>query len=169
MRAAKPRGLKRKCAELVRRIRAEVQSFPERTAEEKYWHMHLPVSQAFIDSPKTPKSIRRLCMQELLDATSHLMSIRPSNTKAKVVTAIDLPNLFDSQIIIFFSEEYFDSFFNRESGEQRWLSLASNRSLAREWNLNIPPRFCEKGFQEIIQDEDYAHTGEVWFFGELKL
>ncbi len=79
---------------------------------DRYWHMHLPVSQAFIDSPKTPHAIKRDCIQLLIDRVEHLISIRPpSNRNNKVLAAIDLPDLFGSQIIIFYDEEYYKSFF----------------------------------------------------------
>ena len=72
-----------------------------------------------------------------------------------------------SQLIAFFSPDYFASFFHRDEPDQRWTALPASRSLVREWRLSLPPSFSERGFHEHIHDEDYEHHGEIWFFGEL--
>ena len=84
-----------------------------------------------------------------------------------MVAAIDLPVIHDSQIIVFFSQEYFSGFFDRTSGEQVWEPLPAVRTIATEWELSIPQHFSIRGYSEHIKDEDYESTGEVWFVGEL--
>jgi len=62
-----------------------------------------------------------------------------------VIAAIDLPRLFDSQLIVFFGQDYFSRFFTRETPDQMWVALPPHRSLEREWSLRIPKGFLRVG------------------------
>ncbi|MGG3449368.1 DUF3916 domain-containing protein [Domibacillus aminovorans] len=78
-----------------------------------YWHMHLPVAQDFINSNKTPNKVKRLCIQTLLDRADHLIRMKPNDKeKYRVVVAVDLPDLWGTQIIVFKGDSYFKNFFN---------------------------------------------------------
>lgn len=168
-RRSKVRGTRRKCRAMIEAIEASAQTFPtECDAEGRYWHAHLPVDQAFIDSLKTPHWVRRQCVQSLIDATERLRSLKPkSDDPIRVVASVSLPELWDSQIIVFFDYDYFRTFFDRDSAYQTWTPLAESRSLRREWGLKMPGILTERGYHKRIRDEDYAHDGEVWFLGEL--
>lgn len=39
------------------------------------------------------------------------------------------------------------------------------RSLLVERNISSP--LTERGYREVIVDEDYTSGGELWFYGEL--
>lgn len=161
----KIRGKKRKLSSLIERINSLTEDFPE---EQRYWHMHLPVAQSFIDSPKTPKSIRKKCIQTLIDRTAHLNSIKPDNEKfQRVVTLIDLPKLWNSQIVVFFDEDYFNNFFIRDNPEQTWKPIVDDKEFLKEWNLEIPNGLFLTGYHEIINDE-YYYEGQIWAIAELK-
>lgn len=171
MTRARVRGLRRKCGAMIDKIDAIANEIP--TEHRKgcgYWHAHLPVAQAFIDSPRTPGSVRRLCVQSIVEAADRLRSRQQARTiQCRVVAAVELPGLFNSQIIVFFGDDYFSSFFQRDTPEQRWTPLEPRRSLAREWTLKVPGGFVERGFEEVIAEEDYQHRGELWFFGDVEL
>jgi hypothetical protein len=157
------------CRKMVEHIYDLTAEFPqEDCAGCGYWHMHLPTSSATIDSPRTPKSVRKTCIQTLIDRTNHLCILKPTDdVPTHAVAAINLPNLFDAQIIVFFGSDYFARFFDRNSPQQCWIPLPDHRSLVKEWKLSIPNGFIERGYREIIQDEDFSHDGEIWFIGEL--
>lgn len=162
----KIRGISRKFNAMKRRIEHLTENFP--LEDNGYWHIHLPVAQAFIDSQKTPFSIRRKCIQLLIESVHHLISIRPEEVKKyKVVAAINLPELFDSQIIIFYEDNYYNSFFERNDDCQRWTLLPSTRNIYAEWNLRKLPNLGVRGYKEVIVDEDFSYEGEIWFIGEI--
>lgn len=165
----KVRGLKRKIKSMVENMYEYTEEFPEEHYEGAgYWHMHLPVAQDLIDSSNTPQSVRKLCVQTLIDRVEHLVKAKPKTEESsRVVGSIDLPNLWDSQITVFFDQSYFEEFFDRDSDEQRWIPLPPNRNIAREWGLEVPSDLKIKGYKEEIHDEDYDHVGEIWFIGEL--
>ncbi len=165
----KVRGAKRKSNQMIRDINELTSQFPDVDLEYGYWHMHLPVAQTFIDSSKTPMYIRKLCVQSLINGVERLINIRPKlNISSRVVASIDLPHLWHSQIIVFFGDEYFNSFFKRDNTYQKWTPLPKERSLVREWNLYLPEIFEFRGYKEELQDEDYKAVNELWFIGELK-
>ncbi|EAD1643240.1 DUF3916 domain-containing protein [Listeria monocytogenes] len=169
MREKKVRGIKRKSNNMIERIEAKTLEFPTEFYN-GYWHLHLPVAQDFINSNKTPKKIKQLCIQTLLDRAEHLIGLKPDDKeKYRVVVAVDLADLWGSQIIVFKGDSHFKDFFNRNDEYQKWLNLPDNRNIQTEWGLSIPNDMKKSGFKEVITDEDgYHYEGEIWFIGELK-
>lgn len=164
---AKQRGLRRKCANMVRNITQQTEVFPAPHRGANFWHLHLPVSRALIDSANTPFGVRRLYVQTIIDHAHYLSSRAPETNVTRVVAAVSLPGLWASQIIVFFDSSYFDSFFDRDFPTQKWTRLEADRSLVQEWALQIPAGFSERGYKEEINDTDFAFTGEIWFIGQL--
>ncbi len=169
MREKMVRGIKRKSNNMIKRIEAKTFEFPTEFYN-GYWHLHLPVAQDFISSNKTPKKIKQLCIQTLLDRAEHLIGLKPDDKeKYRVVVAVDLADLWGSQIIVFKGDSHFKDFFNRNDEYQKWLNLPDNRNIQTEWRLSIPNDMKKSGFKEVITDEDgYHYEGEIWFIGELK-
>ena len=164
----KIRGLKRKSRNLENRIISYTEFFPEE--EDRYWHLHLPCRSNLIDSIKTPFSLRRSIIQLLIDRTNHLINSRSEELElgyAHVLLALNFPNLWNSQIIVFYDQEYFRNFFDRNSPSQLWTKLPSTRDIIREWKLNLPPSLDVVGYKEDISDEEFEYSGELWFIGEL--
>jgi len=165
----KVRGAKRKANQMVRNINELINQFPEVDLEDGYWHMHLPVAQTLIDSTKTPMYIRKLCVQTIINGVKRLIDIRPqTNIPSRVVASVELPHLWYSQIIVFFGDRYFNSFFERDDDYQKWTPLPKGRSLVREWKLNLPVGLDCRGYHEEITAEDFKTVSELWFIGELK-
>ena len=168
MREKKIRGMKRKTANMVRRIEENAAAFPEEF-KNGYWHLPLPVGQGFIDSGKTSSGIRRLCMQKLLDSASHLMEIKPvGNETYRVVAMISLPCLWNSQLIVFKGDEHFVGFFDRENDYQTWIPLSDSEHAQMTWELFRPSRFQSMGYREISKQEQACYEREIWFFGDLQ-
>lgn len=163
----KPRGLRRKCRNMVNLLAQQTVAFPLPHRGGAYWHLHLPVARDFIDTTATPSGVRRLCVQTLIDRAFHLVSIAPNDLNTRVIVAVCLPELWRSQIIVFFGSEYYDSFFNRDSEDQNWTPLPKNRSLEREWNLRVSDGFSQRGYKEELHDTNFAFVGEIWLIGQL--
>ncbi|MBP3951811.1 DUF3916 domain-containing protein [Bacillus suaedae] len=163
----KVRGLKRKVNSMVNRIEKETIKFPS-DFYNGYWHLHLPVGQGFISSPKTPVGIKRICIQALLKRAEHLVNIKPDTSEGtRIVVAVDLPGLWNSQIIVFKGESYYKTFFDRNDASQKWTPLPASRNIEHEWKLTIPKNMKILGFREEITDEKDPYVGEIWFIGEL--
>lgn len=166
MNRRKVRGIKRKCQSMVKRLIMLTEHFPHE--EPDYWHLYLPASRSFIDSPKTPQAVKRLCIQTLVDRVHHLIEIKPqSKVPTRVIASIDLRNLWESQIIIFFSEESFKNFFNRNSVYHKWIPIPNSRSFKKAWKLDVPRGLKIQGFKDVITGSDVSYVGEMWLVGEI--
>ena len=162
----KSRGLRRKSQNMVRRLSQQTEVFPKAHQGVGFWHLHLPVSHEFIDSSKAPFGIRRLCAQTLINRAFDLAALAPDPVQTRVVAAISLPELWSSQIVVFFGPDYFNSFFDRDSTEQKWTPIEGRR-LTKKWHLQLPHGLSERGTTEEIFKPDFASTGELWFIGQL--
>lgn len=158
MREKKIRGMKRKTNTLIKRIEEHTKTFPSIFYNDEYWNMLLPVSQTFIDSRKTPRKVKRLCIQTLLNQANHLINMKPSDTHTyRVVVLISINNLWGSQIIIFKNEDYFHNFFNRNSEFQKWILLSNEIDFWEKLEIPVCHSFETLRFQEIIYDEDECY------------
>ena len=143
--------------------------FPQPHANSDYWHLPLPVARDWIDAPDTSLATRTQCVQMLVNRAQHLITLAPPDgQRTRVVVAITLPKLFDSQLIVFFGTAYFLTFFTRDTDFQRWTPLPPTRSFISEWDIHVPTGLMEQGYEEEINDEAYQHCGERWFIGQLQ-
>ncbi|HIE8452109.1 DUF3916 domain-containing protein [Bacillus cereus] len=168
MHEKKIRGMKRKTNAMIKRIEEHTKMFPSTFYNDEYWYMPLPVSQDFIESHKTPRKVKRLCIQTLIDRVNHLIKIKPSDTHTyRVVALISIENLWRSQIIVFKNDDYFHNFFNRNNEFQKWILLSNEIDFWETWGISIFPTPQMLRFQEVIYDEDTIDEKEIWFIGEL--
>ncbi|PFD31234.1 group-specific protein [Bacillus cereus] len=168
MREKKIRGMKRRTETMIQRIEEYTSTFPSTFYNNEYWYIPLPVSQAFIDSRKTPKKVKRLCIETLLNQANHLMKIKPNDTNTyRVVVLVSIENLWSSQIIVFKNDDYFHNFFNRNSEFEKWTLLSNEIDFWETWGISICHTFQTLHFQEIIHHEDECYEKEIWFIGEL--
>ncbi|HFJ9248416.1 DUF3916 domain-containing protein [Bacillus anthracis] len=168
MHEKKIRGMKRKTNAMIKRIEKHTKMFPSTFYNDEYWYMPLPVSQDFIESHKTPRKVKRLCIQTLIDRVNHLIKIKPSDTHTyRVVALISIENLWRSQIIVFKNDDYFHNFFNRNNEFQKWILLSNEIDFWETWGISICPTPQMLRFQEVIYDEDTIDEKEIWFIGEL--
>ncbi|MQR94880.1 DUF3916 domain-containing protein [Fictibacillus phosphorivorans] len=165
----KLRGLKRRYKTFLKELEVSTRTIPDLNASYRgYEHEHLPLSGDYIDSKKTPNSIRRAIVQALIDRVNYLKNIKKEDhIDYRIFTAITLPQMFLSTVVIMPDKSWVEEFCERNSEEQRWIPLNNDRNLLKEWHLNAPSNFEVKGYKEIISDEDYYHEGEVWIIGKL--
>ena len=159
----KQRGQRRKIKALCDKIDKWV-PFQEQAQECEYFHA--PCSP-WIESPKTSRKIKTKFMKKWLDKTAEIMKNKPQELPfCKVVAVVDCPNLWSSQIIIFYSEDYYKTFWDRKGQYQSWDYIDN-----KEWSLlksrNIESMLTEKGYDETIIDEGATIKSALWFYGEL--
>ncbi len=123
---------------MIKRIEEHTKTFPSTFYNDEYWYMPLPVSQDFIESHKTPRKVKRLCIQTLIDRVNHLIKIKPSDTHTyRVVALISIENLWRSQIIVFKNDDYFHNFFNRNNEFQKWILLSNEIDFWETWEFQF--------------------------------
>jgi hypothetical protein len=159
----KTRGRRRKCDQMVREIVESTEKFPMPHPGEQYWHLHV-FWHGLLDSTR----VQRQCAQLMLERAQRLGTLAPENEmRARVVVIFTIPNFASSQICIFYNEEAFRSFFERNSKTYGWRRLREERSLTRKWSINIPDTFLEEGFAVELLDEDERAKKEVWLYQAL--
>lgn len=110
------------------------------------------------------------CTQVLIDAAERLTNKKPRGLEhARVFAIIGFPNLFNSEVCVFFDPDYFASFQARDSNDERWTPKPSD-SLIRRLGLRLPSGFEEQGFNAFTRDDTfdppYIEEGETWLIGE---
>ena len=163
MRCKKQRGQKRKLKALQNNIK---QLCPFQNTDCKYEHFHVPCSQ-FISSPKTSRKIKTKFCKVWLDKTAEIIEQKPCNLSfCKVVAVIDEVDFWNSQIIIFYDESYYNSFWLRNSNEQTWNPI-SNQDKSFVQDRHIVTCLKEKGYYEKIIDEGFTYKTTLWFYGDV--
>ena len=160
----KQRGQWRRCEALLRRIDAFV---PFAKTDGAYAHFHVPCDRAFLESRKTHGSVRTaFCRKWLETAARFILAKPPKLSFCRVVAVLCVPEYAASQLIIFYDEAYFKSFWERKTPQQRWVKLGdARRSLVRA--RKITTSLTECGYLEEVQDEAVVRRDFLWFYGEL--
>lgn len=156
----KIRGKKRRLKTLVRRIAQVGRRFPEPHRASSFWHFHLPLHEDFLD--RLSMKYKRLSAQMLMDVAHQLACNPKRSSQARVVVALTWPQLRNSQIIVFFDQEYFETFFERNMREK--LRAPLQPSLAQQIRLSIPNTWNEQGVLAKSDDEDECFSRELWFY-----
>ena len=163
MRYKKQRGQKRKLKALLNNIN---QICPFQNTDCQYEHFHVPSGQ-FISSPKTRGKIKTAFCKAWLDKTAEIIEQKPSGLPfCRVVALIDEVDLWESQIIIFYDKNYYDSFWSRDSVEQTWVPIVK-QGMSFIQCRHIDTSLKEKGYYETIIDLDFIHKTRLWFYGDV--
>lgn len=159
----KQRGQRRKWNALLTNMNAFV---PFQAITEPYEHFHVP-SSMFIQSPRTSRKIKTAFCKRWLEITEEFMEQKPAALPfCKVVALIDVPDLWSSQIIIFYRQDYYNTFWTRTGPEQTWVELDTQaRSFIKQ--RNIMTALSEKGYREILCDDEHLEQSTLWFYGEF--
>ncbi|MEO1769200.1 DUF3916 domain-containing protein [Candidatus Enterococcus ferrettii] len=157
----KQRGQRRKLEMLLKHI-DDFTPFLETDC--KYQHFHVP-SSSFIDSQKTREKVKTEFCRAWIGTTERFILQKPDDLPfCKVVAVISVPYYWNSQIIIFYDENYYNGFWDRTGPEQFWIKLDREYSFCKDRNIKTFMR--ESYFQEkIIDDETF--TDDLWFYEEL--
>ena len=104
----------------------------------------------------------------MLRAASFLEDAKPACLKESIVTAlITYPDMFSSELCIFFDPGYFEGFFER-NGDDQVLTSLTGKSLQTELGLEIPENFEESGFHCLTTHDGIGkiifHEEEWWSY-----
>ncbi|MBO0459790.1 DUF3916 domain-containing protein [Enterococcus hulanensis] len=157
----KQRGQSRKLKTLLSYIN-EFTPFLE--IDDQYEHFHVP-SDPFIEHPKTKGKIKTEFCRAWLNTTERFIRQKPAEFPfCKVVAVISVPYYWNSQIIIFYDEDYYDRFWDRTGPEQFWTKVDQEYSFCKERGIETAMReICYR--EKIVDDEIFVN--DLWFYGEL--
>lgn len=157
----KQRGQKRKLAKILYCIK---QFEPFTKTNKEYEHFHVPGTM-FIEHNKTSAKIKKSFYKEWIRTAESFINQKPEIVPfCKVVALLSTPHLWSSEIIIFYDENYYTSFWERNTDYQKWTPIRGY-SFADIHNLNTD--LYELGIHEIIQDNHIIFEEELWFYGDV--
>ena len=139
--------------------------------DEHYWNFKIPVEINLVQGKYSTPETKAACAQALINACANLIiATTDLDYHPRITTVICLPDMFTSEVCLYRSEDYFQSFISEGRSENGSSSLIRERSLAAEWGLILP-----KGVQELGitfeyyggEDPDEWFTGERWYYGQV--
>ena len=133
----------------------------------EFEHFHVP-SNPWIEWPKTSGKIKTAFIKKWLEKTEEIIARKPEGLPfCRVVAVICEPYLWDSQIIVFYSERYYSTFWDRKGPYQTWTPIEdkSQSLLARR---NIACALPEEGYYEVLAEEDGDRRCRLWYYGEVQ-
>lgn len=157
----KQRGQRRKLKKLLTNID---RFLPFTDVEDEYEHFHVP-STPWIEFPKTAGRIKTAFCRKWIEKTEEFISQKPSGLSfCKVVSVICYPNLWDSQIIIFYDKKYYNSFWDRKGPYQVWTRIENTKSFTKARGISTTlPETC---YKEKISEDDETRISYLWYYGE---
>ena len=158
-RKKKQRGQNRRLKRLLKNL-SQWQPFEDEYVEEIYDHFHVP-SSPFIQHPKTRENIKKLFREQWVAKANELIEQKPDDLNfCKIVAIIIEPDLWCSQIIIFYDETYYNSFFSKAEGSQIWEEIPVFD--------NVPTSLNKRYFKETVYEEDViVYQGTLKCFGDV--
>ncbi len=159
----KLRGIKRRLNAIDNWANSFEGYFPVEHSSEKYWNYKIPVLDRLVCPPTTTDELQAHCVVALLRAAEFLVSARPrEHQKAKVSVLVTYPDMFGSEICVFFDKSYLKAFFERSS-EKEQLNVIKGNTLSCNLTFEVPSIFFEHGYMYKTKEE---WEGEVTEYQE---
>lgn len=142
--------------------------FPENA---HYWNFKIPVEINLVQGKYSTLRDKAACAQAMINACSNLITVTADvDYRPRITAVICLPDMFISEICLFRSEDYYQSFITEDRSENGASALIKERSLAVEWGLILPANVQELGITLEYygsEERDEWFTGERWYYGQV--
>ncbi|MEN4793312.1 DUF3916 domain-containing protein [Pantoea agglomerans] len=139
--------------------------------DEHFWNFKIPVEINLVEGKSSTQRVRTACAQAMINACANLITATADMDYSLRITAvICLPDMFTSEICLFRSEEYYQSFITEDRSEKGASVLIRERSLAADWGLILPANVQELGMTLEYygsENRDEWFTGERWYYGQV--
>jgi len=109
---------------------------------------------------------RREIFQRLIRKTEEMLISKPEDIGfCKIILAVYEENFAHSQILIFYENSYYNTFWDREDIQyQKWSKVNKGSLIAK---LNIMTNLTEVGYLKEVSDEVGYRKQKIWFFGDV--
>lgn len=154
----KVRGQRRKLKALLNAIEHPSDPFSK---EGRCIELSVP-SSPWIEMPKTYGKVKTEFCRKWIEETEILTERIPGGIGfCKVVGCIVYPELWNSKILIFRDEGYYSGFWKRDGEYETWTKI-EGKSFAKD--RNIRTELKEFGYREVLRDEDFDYSCDIWFY-----
>ena len=149
----KLRGIKRRLKSIDSWANSFEGYFPSEYSQDKYWNCKIPILDRMVNQPTTTKELQAHCAKAMLRAAYLINKAKPSSHNQSIVTVLlTSPDMFSSEICVFFDTDHFKSFYTRDSKHEKLIPI-SNKSLLNELNIEVNNGFNESGFKYLSREE----------------
>lgn len=160
-RLKKERGQRRKIKNLLEAMNQF--SWSMCSDDDLYDHFHVP-SSPFIQSRKTRPAIKRQFCQQWEMLTERFIANKPEGFSfCKVVSILCFPELWCSQLIVFYDRDYYDHFFKNP----RWYRSLEQSTFINTRNLWLTSVDKRIVADKLLADDGIFLQGETIFLGEF--
>lgn len=119
-----------------------------------YWNEKICIYEKLLTNKKFTKEILNSYIK-----SADIFAKKNKRDKQNTTIILSYPNLFTSEICVFYTEEYFNNFYNRNNVYQKW--IPKQKGIIEDLKLTIPEECEILNFDELITDEDYNYDGVV--------
>ena len=164
-RKKKVRGQKRKLKILINNIDQIDPSRAFSNPDRQMNHIHVP-GTPWMEMPGTRGRVKTEFCKAWIRKAEELIAQKPKDVGfCKVVANICYPDLWNSQIVIFFDEAYYKTFWDRKGPYQCWERMNAGRSFAAD--RGITTELVETGYIETLYEESDYYRSILWFYTEV--
>lgn len=158
---AKVRGIKRRLRALDRWA-SGLSDIALPSENQRFLNFKIPVLDRLICPPTTTGGIQKRAFESLLKGAVSLADSARASKHAYYRTAVllVLPDMFQSEVTVFFDSEYYDSFCYKTA------LLSDKEAPSRLFNVDIPEGFIELG--TLVEWEDEFEPGQPVKFSEAR-
>ncbi|PCJ47884.1 MAG: hypothetical protein COA74_10650 [Gammaproteobacteria bacterium] len=156
---AKVRGIPRRLRALEKWAEDFEQTVPI-YEHQKYWNYKIPVLDRLVNQPTTNFEIQSKALSCLIIAAAHLAKspLKEKLPYYKVAVLLVLPDMFSSEVTVFFDKNYYDKFYYTDN------LLSDNQKPSSQFEIDIPSEFSEVG--TIVKWKDEDDNGQTITFSE---
>jgi len=125
---------------------------------EKYINFKVPLPGFLVEGPRTRHRIQAEVITQLLRAASKLARQQPPEHCSfyRVAVLLTVPDLFGSEVTLFYDEEYFNGFVYENS-------LPDAQRPSQLYSLEMPPEFdIECGCHVSYDDDNFQYRSNHW-------
>ncbi len=117
-----------------------------------YWNEKIWIYEKLLNNKKYQIEVFNKYIQ-----STRIFSDKNKKDNAIFTIIISTPNLFSSEICVFYSEKYFNDFITPSSDYQKLIPI--EKGLIDNLELTITGKYQVLNFKEQIIDEDYIYNG----------
>ena len=90
------------------------------SASERFWNFKIPVFSKLVDPPHATLQTQRACLAAILAAAEAVEKSERRPPSCRVACLVSTPSMFQSEVTLFFDEDYFQTFLPREEGKRTY-------------------------------------------------
>lgn len=130
-----------------------------------FWNCKIPVLDRLVSPKFTNQSIQVRAVNALVQSVENIRNARSAQDTDSIVAGIvTYPDMFNSELCVFFDKTHFHKFFKRSTPSQSLLPTKTD-SLCKRFGFVVPEGFVETGYDfSFLNDDDVWEYSQWWIY-----